>query len=263
MTSDTTLTTPDALAGRTIIISGAGGGIGGAAVVACLAAGANVVATDLPGLGLSELSKLGDRVLALEADVTSSDDWKRVGEAAIDRFGSISGLLNNAGIEGELMPLLEYPEELFDRVQAVNVKGVFLGMKHIVPLMTGEGLSVVNTASVAGLGGAGNLSAYVASKHAVVGLTKTAALEFSGLGVRCNAVCPAPIRTRMMDSLIDGLKSDEADAQMIEAGIAGSIPLGRIGDVEEVASLMVFLLSDAASFMTGAAIPVDGGMRAR
>lgn len=251
------------LAGHTVVISGAGGGIGGAAVRSCLASGANVVALDLPGLGLDAVGELGDRVLALDSDVTSSAAWEEAGAAALERFGSITGLLNNAGIEGSLAPLLEYPEEMFDRVQQVNVKGVFLGMKHIAPLLSGEHKSIVNTASVAGLIGASGLSAYVASKHAVVGLTKTAAIELAASGIRCNAVCPAPIRTRMMDDIMASMKSDEADIAAIEAAVANSIPLGRIGDVSEVASLMVFLLSEAASFISGAAIPVDGAMIAR
>ncbi len=253
----------DTMLGRTIVVSGAGGGIGTATVEKLLAEGGRVVASDLPGLGLSQIESLGDQVVAIEADVTSSADWERVRDIALDKFGAIDGLINNAGVEGSMTPILEYPEDVFDQVQAVNVKGVFLGLKIIVPAMTGEHKAVVNVASVAGLGGASNLSAYVASKHAVIGLTKTAAIEFAPLGVRCNAVCPAPIRTRMMDSLIDGMKSDELDSAAIEALIAASIPLGRIGDAPEVAALMTFLLSDAASFISSAAIPVDGAMKAR
>ncbi len=249
--------------GRTVVISGAGGGIGTATVKKLLAEGASIVASDLPGLGLKQLDSLGDQVVTVEADVTSSTDWERVRDLALSTFGAIDGLINNAGVEGSMAPILEYPEEVFDQVQAVNVKGVFLGLKTIVPAMAGDNKAVVNVSSVAGLGGASNLSAYVASKHAVIGLTKTAAIEFAPLGVRCNAVCPAPIRTRMMDSLIDGMKSDELDSAAIEALIAASIPLGRIGDADEVAALMAFLLSDAASFISGAAIPVDGAMKAR
>lgn len=251
------------LTGRTVVVSGAGGGIGTATVKKLLVEGASVVATDLPGLGLKGLESLGVQVATVEADVTSSADWERVRGLALDKFGAIDGLINNAGIEGSMTPILEYPEETFDQVQAVNVRGVFLGMKTIVPAMSGDEKAVVNVSSVAGLGGASNLSAYVASKHAVIGLTKTAAIEFAPLGVRCNAVCPAPIRTRMMDSLIDGMKSDELDSAAIEALIAASIPLGRIGDAEEVAALMAFLLSGAASFISGAAIPVDGALKAR
>ena len=256
--------TDGALADRTVVVSGAGGGIGSAVVERCLAEGANVVAFDLAGLGLVELKKrAGQKLLVLEADVTSSVDWERVRDAAQASFGSINGLINNAGIEGSMSPLVEYPEQVFDQVLAVNVKGVFLGMKTIAPAMTGDTKSVVNVSSVAGLAGASGLGAYVASKHAVIGLTKTAAIELASDGIRCNAVCPAPIRTRMMDSLIDSMKSDEMDAETIEGLIAGSIPLGRIGDAAEVAALMVFLLSNDASFISGAAIPVDGAMKAR
>lgn len=251
-----------ALAGRTIVISGAAGGIGGAAIERCLAAGANVIASDLPGQGLDNITA-HERLLVVAADVTSSDDWRRVRDAGLKKFGSIDGLLNNAGIIGTSASILDYPEEDFANVQSVNVTGVFLGMQVIVPAMTGESRAVVNTASVAGISGASGLSAYVASKHAVIGLTKTAALEFARLGVRCNAVCPAPIRTPMMDELIDILRPDDVDAAQLEASVAASIPLGRVGDAVEVADVMVFLLSDAASFISGAAIPVDGAMKAR
>ncbi len=253
-----------ALVDRTIIVSGAGGGIGSATVDQCLTEGANVVAFDLASLGLAELKKrAGQRLIVVEADVTSSVDWERVRDESLAKFGTLDGLVNNAGIEGSMSPLVEYPEQIFDQVLAVNVKGVFLGVKIVAPAMTGTNKSIVNVSSVAGLAGASGLGAYVASKHAVIGLTKTAAIELAGDGVRCNAVCPAPIRTRMMDSLIDSMKSDERDAAAIEGLIADSIPLGRIGDASEVAALMVFLLSDAASFISGAAVPVDGAMKAR
>lgn len=249
---------------KTVVITGAGGGIGLAAVAKFLAAGANVVATDLAGTGVQAADEMGDRVVTLVADVTSQQDWDNTRSLALERFGRIDGLVNNAGIEGAIVPLREYPAEMFDRVMAINVKGVFLGMQTIAPVIAeGGGGSIVNVSSVAGLSGATNLSAYVASKHAVIGLTKTAALELAVDGVRCNAICPAPIDTRMMRSLEEAMKADGVDLADMQALVASSIPLGRYGEPSEVADLMAFLLSDEARFLSGTAIPIDGAMKAR
>ncbi len=252
------------LQGKTIVVTGAGGGIGLAAVERFVASGANVVATDLAGTGVDTAGEMGDTVVSQVADVTSRADWESTRELAIGTFGRIDGLVNNAGIEGAITPLVEYPEEMLDRVLAINVKGVFLGMQIIAPLIIeGGGGAIVNVSSVAGLSGASNLSAYSASKHAVIGLTKSAALEFAPQAVRCNAICPSPIDTRMMRSLEDAMKSDDVDAATLQALIASNIPLGRYGAPSEVADLMTFLLSDDARFLSGAAIPIDGAMKAR
>ncbi len=252
------------LTGKTIVITGAGGGIGLAAVSAFLTAGANVVATDLAGTGVQAAGELGDRAVSLVADVTSPADWEATKILAVDTFGAVHGLVNNAGIEGAIVPIIEYPDEMFDRVIDINVRGVFLGMKTFAPLIEeAGGGSIVNVSSVAGISGAANLSVYSASKHAVIGLTKSAALEFAAASIRCNAICPSPIDTRMMRSLEESFKSDELSLDQMQALIAMNIPLGRYGEPSEVADLMTFLLSDDSKFLSGTAIPIDGAMKAR
>ena len=244
----------------TVLVTGAGGGIGSAVVHRLVASGANVLAFDLAGPGLDALE--GEQVATFVGDVTSKADWDAAVALAADRFGSLNGLVNNAGIEGAIAPIAEYPDEMFDAVMGVNVKGVWLGIKACVePLKAAGGGSIVNLSSVAGLGGASNLSAYSASKHAVIGLTKSVAKELAPAGIRCNAVCPSPIDTRMMRTLEDGMKG-EADRETAKALIASSIPMGRYGAPSEVADLICFLLSDDARFLSGAAIPIDGAMKA-
>jgi len=252
------------LTGKTIVITGAGGGIGLAAVSTFLTAGANVVATDLAGTGVQAAGEMGDRAVSLVADVTSVADWEATKALAIDTFGAVHGLVNNAGIEGAIVPIVEYPDEMFDRVMDINVKGVFLGMKTFAPVIEAAGGgSIVNLSSVAGLSGASTLAPYSASKHAVIGLTKSGALDFASMGIRCNAICPSPIDTRMMRSLEDGMKTDGISQDEMQALIAMNIPLGRYGEPSEVADLMTFLLSDDSKFLSGTAIPIDGAMKAR
>lgn len=252
------------LSGRAVVVTGAGGGIGRAVVEHLLARGADVLATDLPGAGISAVQDELEAAVVLEADVTSLEDWGRVTRAAEAAFGRLDGLVNNAGIEGAVTPLVEYPIEMIDRVLDINVKGVAYGMQALHPMLAADGGgAVVNVSSVAGLRGARNLSIYSASKHAVIGLTKSAAQEFAVDGVRVNAVCPSPIQTRMMRSLEDSLKTDGIDAEMIQASVAQNIPIGRYGEPTEVADLIGFLLSDASVFLSGAAIPIDGAMTTR
>lgn len=163
---------------------------------------------------------------------------------------------NNAGIEGKVAPITDQKIEDFDKVISVNVRGVFLGLKYVLKEMTKQGHgSVINTSSVAGLGGSPNVSPYIASKHAVVGLTKAAAIEVAHANVRVNSIHPSPVNTRMMRSLEEGLETDEAS-------MAKAIPLGRYGESSDIANLVLFLASDESSFITGSQYRIDGGMAA-
>jgi 3alpha(or 20beta)-hydroxysteroid dehydrogenase len=257
----------EGLEGRVAVISGAGGGIGRAVCLRLAAEGADLVATDLAGSGLPEtvdaVRAAGGRCEALEADVTQRTDWDATRVRAVDVYGGVDVVVNNAGVEGAITRMVEYPEDVFDRVLAVNVKGVWLGMATLAPVLAERGGgAIVNVASVAGLGGSSMLSAYSASKHAVVGLTRSAALELGAQRIRVNAVCPSPIETRMMRSLEEGLARG-TDTAAVQALVAAQIPLGRYGTPDEVAALIAFLASDDARFLSGAAIPIDGAMKAR
>ncbi len=251
---------------KVAVITGAAGGIGRAAAERFAAEGAKVVLVDLPDSALDEsvavVERAGSEAHAVTADVTSAADVERYVAEAKARFGGIDCFFNNAGIEGVMAPLTEYPEDVFDRVIAVNLKGVWLGMRFAGPAMRERGGgAIVNTASVTGLGGTPNLFAYGASKHAVVGMTKSAALEFASDGIRVNAICPAPIETRMMRSIERGTDPDQPEA--VRERIAAGNPMGRYGEPKEVAALVAYLCSDDASFINGVIMPIDGGSRAR
>jgi NAD(P)-dependent dehydrogenase (short-subunit alcohol dehydrogenase family) len=252
--------------GKVIIITGAAGGIGVAAAERFASEGANIVAVDLSGSALREtvdrVEAAGGQAIAVEADVSKAADVQRYVAQAKQRFGGVDCFFNNAGIEGWVGPSTEYPEEIFDKVLAVNVKGVWLGMKYVVPALRERGGgAIVNTASVAGLSGTPTIIAYGASKHAVIGMTKSAAIEFAPDGIRTNAVCPSPIETRMMRSLERGMNADHPEA--VHTMIAQGIPMGRYGEASEVAALVAFLCSSDASFINGGIYPIDGGSRAR
>jgi len=195
------------------------------------------------------------------ADVAKSEDVRAYVKATVDRFGRIDCFFNNAGIEGRVAPTAEYDEAMFDAVIGVNVKGVFLGLRHVLPQMIQQkGGVVVNTASVAGLVATPGMPAYVASKHAVIGLTKTAAGEVARLGIRVNAVCPGPVDTRMIHSLEEQLSPGNASA--VGERYQAAQPTGRYTTAEEIANMVLFLCSDLASNTTGGQFVVDGGRTA-
>jgi len=249
--------------GKVAIVTGAAGGIGRAAVERLARDGASIVAVDLAGSALEEsvaaAEKAGAESLAVTADVTRAEDVARYVAEGAARFGGIDFLFNNAGIEGAVVPIDVYPDDAFDQVLAVNVRGVFLGMKHVVPeLRKRGGGAIVNTSSVAGFLGEPAICAYVASKHAVLGLTKCAANSYGPEGIRVNAVCPSPVETRMMRSLETGLAPEAPEAA--KEMIAARIPMGRYATPQEVADVVAFLCSDDARFVNGAALTVDGGM---
>ena len=251
--------------GKVIVITGGAGGIGRAAAVRFASEGARLVLVDLAAAvleeSLAQVERAGGEAITVVADVTRLAEVERYAAAAVERFGGIDGFFNNAGILGAVSPLVDYPEESFDRVLAVNVKAVFLGLKVVGPaIMARGGGAIVNIASVAGLRGSPNLAGYVASKHAVVGLTRVAAREFIARGVRVNAVCPAPIETSMVEGLESGLNPD--DPALMRARMSANIPMGRYGRPEEVAALVAFLMSADASYVNGAAYTLDGGMLA-
>ena len=246
--------------GKTALITGAAGGIGKATALAFAKAGANVVLADIaqaPGQSLAEeILQSGGSALFVQTDIANSEHVAHLTSAAVASFGRIDYAFNNAGIEEEHGRLAQSDEQLFDRMMAINVKGVWLCMKHQLSVMHAQRSGViVNTASVAGLCGAPKHAIYAATKHAVVGLTKSAAAEYGHYGIRVNSVCPAVIRTPMFERVIEAKLAD-ADA------INRMHPIGRIGEVGEVAAAVLWLCSDAASFVTGHQLAVDGGFTA-
>jgi NAD(P)-dependent dehydrogenase (short-subunit alcohol dehydrogenase family) len=245
---------PGRLEGKVAIVTGAGSGIGRDIAVALHAEGAQVVIADVSGQEKAVADELGEAALAVHADVSKWADVEAMVAAAVDGFGRLDIVVNNAGIGGTPGPTADGTEENFDRVLAVNLKGVFLVMKASIPrLVENGGGSIVNIASIAGLVGYPTLSAYAASKGGVVQLTRTAAIEYAASGLRINAVCPGPIDTPLARS-----SSEERLKQVV-----ANIPVGRLGRSEEVAATTVFLASDESSFVTGQAIAVDGGWTSR
>ena len=257
------------LDGKTALITGASGGIGQAAARLFAEEGARVALVDLDeGTLRNVVRSIGeDRASYAVADVTQPDQTQSYVQAAVDRWGGIDVYLANAGIEGSLAPIVDYPIDVFDRVMAVNVRGVWLGIKYVVPVMRQRGGgSIVITSSTAGIGAGPDMSAYTTSKHAVIGLMRTAAMEGAPLGIRVNTVNPAPIETRMMRSIEEMRVASLDDAgitvEQMKQSAAARIPLRRYGNPEEVARLMLFLASDESSFCTGGVYMVDGGRSA-
>ena len=251
--------------GKVALITGAAGGIGRAAAVRFASEGARLGLVDLSRDGLREtlaaVEKAGGAGLMVEADVTRAADVARYAAVAAEKWGGLDCFFNNAGILGAVRPLVDYPEEIFDRVLAVNVKGVWLGLKTVAPLLRARGGgAIVNTASIAGLRGTRNLVAYTTSKHAVIGLTRTASLELASDHIRVNGVCPSPIDTAMAKELEGAF--NPANPEAFHKRMAGTIPLRRYGNPDEVAALVAFLCSADANYITGGIYTVDGGAMA-
>jgi 3alpha(or 20beta)-hydroxysteroid dehydrogenase len=249
---------------RVAIITGAARGIGLATLQLFAASGASIVAFDLPQTQMDEAIKAANEhgvpILLFEGDVSKAADWQQVVAQTRDRFGRIDILVNNAGVSGVIGSMLDYPDDVFEQVMAVNARGVFLGMKYVGQVMKESGGAIVNISSVSGIGGGRYVIAYTASKHAVVGMTKLAATELAVYKIRVNALCPAPTSTEMMFEL--ERTQSPSDPEAIRRGMAKMIPLGRYGEPNEIANAILFLASDAASFITGTAIPIDGGLKA-
>ncbi|HCU89585.1 MAG TPA: short chain dehydrogenase [Gammaproteobacteria bacterium] len=249
------------LEGKTIIITGGSTGIGRATSVRCAEAGAAVVIADINKKEAQTTCDLiktaGGNVMFVETDVTDAAAVDAMIEATIDTHGTLDGAFNNAGIEGVTTNILKMSEAEFDRTVRINLKGVWLCVKREIEqfVSQGSGGTIINTASVAGLVGARGGSAYCAAKHGVVGLTKSVALEYARKKIRVNAVCPGVIDTPMVDRLM-------ADTGLERSSFEAQEPMARFGEPQEIAEAVVWLLSESSSFVTGVAMPVDGGYTA-
>jgi NAD(P)-dependent dehydrogenase (short-subunit alcohol dehydrogenase family) len=244
------------LDGKVAVITGAGSGIGRAIAELFHAEGASVVVADISGNESAVASSLGERALGVRADVTSSRDIQAMFDFTTARFGGIDILCNNAGIDGEMHYIADVDEASFERVMAINLRGVFLGMKFVIPLLKRRGGgSIINIASTAGITATPGLGVYGASKAGVMQLSRSAAVEYARDGIRVNAVCPAMIETPMVAHL---LKTNPQDA----ARVLAVTPMGRVGQPQEVAGVALFLASDESTYVTGVSLPVDGAYTA-
>ncbi len=238
------------LAGKVALVTGGSSGIGRRTVQRFLAEGATVVVADLRGASSESAAADPERVLGIDCDVSSEDDTRAAIAAAIERFGRLDVLVNNAGITGTPGRVHECTPEQWDRVQAVNVRGAFLMMRAAIPFMLeAGGGSIVNLASVGAFVHVGGGSAYAPSKGALLMLTRQAAIDYARDGIRVNAVCPGITETPILDGAPGGIDL-----------LAGLVPIGRLGRPEEIASLIAYLASDEAGFVTGSAVLIDGGM---
>ncbi len=247
------------LKNKVAIITGGAGGIGAATAQLFLKEGAKVMLVDISENELEQTvqSLDSEKVAYCVADVSQSRDHSKYVAETIERFGKIDIFFNNAGIEGDFKPISEYPEETFDKVISVNLKGVWLGCQHVLPKME-KGGSVMITSSVAGLKGFKGLGAYVATKHAVIGIMRVAALEFADKKIRVNTIHPGPVNNRMMRSIEEQISPDNpGEAQK---GFEGTIPFERYAESAEIASMALFLASEDSSYITGTMQVVDGGM---
>ncbi|MDN7246321.1 SDR family NAD(P)-dependent oxidoreductase [Planococcus shenhongbingii] len=250
---------------KVVVITGGAGGIGMETAKAFLDQGDTIVLVDINQEALNKTKDLLDveeeRVLVIQANVTEEADVANYVKQTVDAYGRIDVFFNNAGINGPHKPIKELDKEQFETIMAINVTGVFLGLKHVIRQMEIQGYgSIINTASNAAYIGAAGMSGYIASKHAVVGLTKTAALETAAHGIRVNAVAPAAIDTQMLTAIQSNISP--GDPELAASAIRQGIPVGRFGMPLEVAQIVLFLASEKSSFVTGSIYNVDGGMQA-
>ncbi len=253
----------DRLEGKVAIITGGAGGIGAAVAKLFVAEGAQVLLADIDEQALAQVCREinSNKVSYSVMNVTCAQDNLGMVETATQRYGGVDIFVANAGIEGDVASILDYDEARFDQVMAVNVKGPFLGLKATIPaLQKRGGGSIIITSSIAGVKGGARVAPYVTSKHAVIGLMKSAAKELAGEKIRINTVNPAPVETRMMRSLEQGM-APGAPAQA-KASIEASIPMGRYAQPDDIAKVMLFLASDDSEFITGSVYMADGGLTA-
>jgi len=247
------------LKNKVALITGGAGGIGLATAKLFLEEGAKVVLVDLTKEALEKVSfELDHENLSYcVADVSKAQDNEKFVEHTLKVYGKIDIFFANAGIEGTSKPIAEYPDAIFDKVIAVNLKGVWLGCKHVIPKMTDSG-SVMITSSVAGLKGFPGLGAYVATKHAVVGIMRVAALEFADKKIRVNTIHPGPVNNNMMRRIEEDMSP--GSPQEVMKGFESAVPFGRYAESNEIADMALFLASDDSKYVTGCTHVVDGGM---
>ncbi|MGK0499693.1 MAG: NAD(P)-dependent dehydrogenase (short-subunit alcohol dehydrogenase family) [Oceanicoccus sp.] len=245
---------------KVVLITGAGGGIGQAAVRKFVSEGAKVMLADIcTDTTQSLVDELGaDKCACVAVDVSQADQVENMVSACVERFGGIDTFVANAGVEGEISDIINGDVANLDKVLAVNVRGVWLGLHYVIPVMRdGGGGSIIITSSGAGVKGSPNTAPYSASKHAVIGLMRCAALECAAHSIRVNTVNPGAVETRMMESIENGFA--ESGASGFRSLVEAATPLGRYGQPDEIANMMVFLASDDSSYCTGSVYMVDGG----
>lgn len=247
------------LENKVAIITGGAGSIGKTTAKLFLEEGAKVFLVDVNEQELRSVDAEleGSRIKYCVADVSKSEDVQHYVNEAVKEFGKIDIFFNNAGIEGVVKPLIDYPDEVFDKIMAINVRGMWLGNKYVLPQMN-DGGSIIMTSSVAGIVGFAGLGAYVTSKHAVVGIMRVSALEAAPRKIRVNSVHPSPVNNRMMRSIEEGALAGHAE--QVKKQFEASIPLGRYAEPIEIAKLVEFLASDDSQFITGTTQVIDGGL---
>ncbi len=250
------------LENKVAIITGAAGSIGNITAKLFLEEGAKVMLVDLSEeeLKTAVLELNSENVKYCVADVSKATDVEHYINETVKLFGKIDIFFNNAGIEGDIKPIIDYPEEVFDKVIAVNVKGIFLGNKYALPQMN-DGASIILTSSVSGILGSVNLSAYIISKHAVVGIMRATAIEAASRKIRVNSVHPGPVNNRMMRSIEEG--EVPGHAEEVKRHLETTIPFGRYAEPIEIANLVLFLASDDSQYITGTTHVIDGGISAQ